>query len=196
MIECQLRDGTAVVVRPLGVADRDAVAEGYRRLSPESRYQRFWVRGGGVIGEAMLDRLLTVEAGKHAVWGVMDLARDFPGVGAASFWRSADDDEEAEFSCTVLDADQRKGVGTLLLAVLWLAALKVGVRRFVGYTMPENVSAIRWMRDTGAEGEWDGYKVTFRWELEDFEKLPATAAAVELAERLAEFSELVMGGDA
>jgi hypothetical protein len=125
----------------------------------------------------------------------MDLAREFPGVGAASFWRSADDDAEAEFSCTVLDADQRKGAGTLLLAVLWLAALKVGVRRFVGYTMPENVSAVRWMRDTGAEGEWDGFKVTFRWELEDFEKLPATAAAVELAERLAEFSDAVMGGD-
>ncbi|MCU0795853.1 MAG: GNAT family N-acetyltransferase [Akkermansiaceae bacterium] len=194
MIETRLRDGTKVVVRPLTAADRGALAEGYRRLSPESRYQRFWVRSGGVIGEAMLDRLLAVEPGKHAVWAVMDPARDFPGVGAASFWRS-EDEEEAEFSCTVLDADQRKGVGTLLLSLLWLEAMRLGIRKFVGYTMPENVSAIRWMRDTGAQGEWDGYKVIFRWDLDDLEQLPATPAAVELAERLAEFSERILTQD-
>lgn len=194
MIETRLRDGTKVVVRPLTAADRGALAEGYRRLSPESRYQRFWVRSGGVIGEAMLDRLLAVEPGKHAVWAVMDPAREFPGVGAASFWRS-EDEEEAEFSCTVLDADQRKGVGTLLLSLLWLEAMRLGIRKFVGYTMPENVSAIRWMRDTGAQGEWDGYKVIFRWDLDDLEQLPATPAAVELAERLAEFSERVLTQD-
>jgi GNAT superfamily N-acetyltransferase len=142
----------------------------------------------------MLDRLLAVEPGKHAVWAVMDPARDFPGVGAASFWRS-EDEEEAEFSCTVLDADQRKGVGTLLLSLLWLEAMRLGIRKFVGYTMPENVSAIRWMRDTGAQGEWDGYKVIFRWDLDDLEQLPATPAAVELAERLAEFSERILTQD-
>ena len=190
-----LADGTQVGIRPLGAADREALAEGYRRLSPESRYQRFWVRSGGVIGEAMLDRLLAVEPGVHEVWAVFDPLREFPGMGAASFWRSEDDPEEAEFSCTVLDADQRRGVGTLLLAVVWLAALKAGIRRFVGYTMPENRAAVRWMRDTGATAEWDGYKVVCRWDLEDLDQLPPVPPAVELAERLAEFSDDILGGE-
>lgn len=188
-MKTELSDGTPVIVQALGPQDRGALAEGYRRLSPESRYQRFWVWTGEMIGERMLDRLLAIEPEVHAVWAVLDPTREFPGLGAASFWRSAEAPGEAEFSCTVLDSDQRRGVGTLLLAVLWLAALRVGIRRFVGYTMPENTTAVRWMRDTGAEAEWDGYKVVFRWNLETLDKIPATNAGIALAERLGEMAE-------
>lgn len=191
-LELQLRDGKPVVARPLTPADRDMVAEGYRRLSPEARYQRFWVREGKVIGDAMLDRLLGGSP-EHAVWTVFDPERkDFPGMGAASFWRSETDPEEAEFSVTVLDADQGRGVATLLLALLWLVAYRQGIRRFVGYTMPENRKALGWMRDTGAEGEWDGYNAVFRWDLADLDKLPETPAGAELAGRLADLSKVML----
>lgn len=192
-LELVLRDGTPVVARPLTPADRDMVAEGYRRLSPEARYQRFWVREGKVIGDAMLDRLLTGSPPEHAVWTVFDPSREgFPGMGAASFWRSEPDPEEAEFSVTVLDADQGRGVATLLLAVLWLVAYRHGIARFVGYTMPENRKAAGWMRDTGAEGEWDGYNAVFRWDLGNLDKLPETRAGAELAGRLAELSKVML----
>jgi acetyltransferase len=187
-IETCLSDGHAVVLRPLGPADRAALAEGYRRLSPDSRYQRFWVRTGEVMGDRMLDRILTDDPSEHAVWAALDPGRDFPGIGAASFWRSKEDPDEAEFSCTVLDGDQRRGVGTLLLAALWLAAFRVGIRRFVGYTMPENTAAVRWMRATGAEAEWDGYKVIFSWSLGDLDSIPETSSGALLAQRLAELS--------
>ncbi|MGE9269460.1 MAG: GNAT family N-acetyltransferase, partial [Verrucomicrobiales bacterium] len=131
-ITTQLANGHRVELRPLSPSDRGALAEGYRRLSPESRYQRFWVRGGEVMGEGMLDRILEVDPWNHAVWALLDRTREFPGVGAASFWRSSREPEEAEFSCTVLDSDQGCGVGTLLLATVWCAAYRVGVRRFVG----------------------------------------------------------------
>lgn len=195
LIETKLGDGTPVVARPLGLADRGSLAEGYRRLSPESRYQRFWVRGGAVIGDKMLDRMLAGSVEDHGLWAVIDPTREFPGLGAASFWRSDEDGEEAEFSCTVLDEDQRRGVGTLLLAVLWLVAYKQGIRHFTGYTMPENTAAIRWMRDTGAEAEWDGYKVIFRWDLSTLDKIPASAAGVALAERLGELAEPIWEGE-
>ena len=192
-LELALRDGTPVVARALNPADREMVAEGYRRLSPEARYQRFWVREGKVIGDAMLDRLLSGSPPDHAVWTVYDPARkDFPGMGAASFWRSDTDPAEAEFSVTVLDEDQGRGVATLLLAVLWLVAYRHGILRFTGYTMPENRKASGWMRDTGAEGEWDGYNAVFRWDLADLDKLPETPAGVELAGRLAELSEVML----
>lgn len=188
-LELHLADGTAVVARPLSPADREYVAEGYRLLSPEARYQRFWVRDGQVIGDAMLDRLLTDQLPEHAIWTVFDPTREgFPGLGAASFWRSKTDPLDAEFSVTVMDADQGRGVATLLLAILWLVAYRCGIGSFTGYSMPENTAALHWMRDTGAAGEWDGYNLVFRWSLEDLDAIPETAAGADLAERLAELA--------
>lgn len=186
--QLNLRDGTPVSVRPLGPADREELAAGYQLLSTESRYQRFWTRTGEVIGEQMLDRLLNHDNGNHAIWAVMDSARDYPGLGAASYWRFPNDPTKAEFSCTVLDRDQGRGIGTLLLAILWLDAYSKGIEELVGYTMPENQQAIGWMLDTGGESEWDGYKAIFRWDLTDTSKLPLTLAAGDLAEWLAELA--------
>lgn len=187
-METTLRDGTPVTVRKLGPEHRENLAEGYWRLSPDSRYQRFWVRTGEAMGEKLLDRMLDIDPQRHEVWAVTDRSREFQGVGAASYWRSKDNPDTAEFSCTVLDEDQRNGVGTLLLAVTWLAAKRVGVKWMEGYTMPENKQAIHWLRDFGAETHWDGYKSIFRWSLDDLETIPPTKTGIELAERLAEFA--------
>ena len=188
-LELQLRDGSPVAARPLGPADRRQIAEGYRRLSPDSRYQRFWVHTGELIGDRMLNRLLNADQVEHAVWAVVDPTREYPGIGAASYWRSQDDPLEAEFSATVLDADQGRGVGTLLLAILWLVAYSNGIERFLSHVMPENRKAIRWLVDTGADGEWDGYKVTFTHDLTDPSRLPLTHAGGDLADRLASLSQ-------
>lgn len=192
-LELRLRDGTPVVARPLTPADRRYVADGYRMLSPEARYQRFWVSQGVIIGDAMLDRLLTGELPKHAIWTVFDPTREgFPGLGAASFWRSEKDPTDAEFSVTVMDGDQGRGVATLLLSILWLVAFRCGMETLTGYTMPENTRALRWMRDTGADGEWDGYNVVFRWKLGELDSIPATPAGADLASRLAELSPALL----
>lgn len=192
-LHLKLRDGTPVSARPLGPADRKQLAAGYPMLSEQSRYQRFWTRTGEVIGDRMLDRLLAVDEQNHMIWAVLDASRDYPGLGAASFWRFKDAPATAEFSCTVLDRDQGRGVGTLLLAILWLDAFSKGIEEFVGYTMPENKQAISWMMGTGAEGEWDGYKAIFRWDLTDASKLPLTLAAGDLAEWLAELTPAFLG---
>jgi acetyltransferase len=191
-LELRLRDGLPVVARPLRPEDRQAAAEAYRRLSPEARYHRFWTRGGSELGERMLDRLLEVDPGNHEVWTVYDPAREFMPMGAASWWRDREAPGEAEFSVTVLDSDQERGIGTLLLALMWLTALRNGIDRLVGHTLVENRRAVRWMRDTGAQGVWDGWKIVFRWELADLDRLPPTPAAADLAAWLAELAEPVM----
>lgn len=183
--ELELRDGTPVIVRPLVEKDRAAAAEAYRRLSPEARYQRFWTRTGEMIGNVMLDKLVRQDAEKHMTWAVLEPAREFPPMGGASWWRSAEKPDEAEISAMVLDDDQGRGIGTLLLAVMWLTAFRAGVKRLVGYTMTENRRAANWMRDCGGQGEWDGYKLAFRWDLDDLENLPEAPAAVDLASWLA-----------
>ncbi len=191
-LELALRDGTPVIVRTLTMADREQTAEAYRRLSPESRYQRFWSPGGQELGAAMLTRLLDADQTNHAVWAVLDRALEAPGLGAASYWRSASDAAEAELSVTVADEHQRRGVGTLLLAVLWLWARRNGIRSLVAFTMPRNHRASRWMLDTGAHGHWDGHQAVFRWQLDDLDVLPPTPAGIDLAERLAELSAALL----
>jgi GNAT superfamily N-acetyltransferase len=192
LLETRLYDGTPVVVRPLLPSDRSGVAEAYRRLSPDSLYHRFWTRNGDVIGPSMLDRLLAVDSVNHSIWGLFDPARPFPLAAGASWWRSAEEPDAAEFAATVLDDDQARGIGTLLLAVLWLSAMRAGVQTFVAYVLPENRAAVRWMRDAGGTAEWDGYKVICRWDLHDLERLPVSRTAADLAARLAEFSSAVL----
>ena len=190
--ELALRDGTPVIVRPLIEEDRPAVAEAYRRLSPEGRYQRFWTPIGELIGDVMLDRLIEQNPQKHVTWVVLDPAREFPGVGGASWWRDPANPAEAEISAMVLDADQRRGIGTLLLAVMWLTAIRAGIHQLVGYTLQDNRRAATWMRDCGASGTWDGYKLVFRWNLEDPVCLPDTPAGLDLAAWLEQLSPLIL----
>lgn len=187
-LELNLRDGTPVIVRPLIEEDRPLVAEAYRRLSPEARYQRFWTRTGEMLGDAMLDRLVEQDPMKHVTWTVLDPAREFPGVGGASWWRNVEQPKQAEMSAMVLDADQSRGIGTLLLATMWLTAFRAGVEELVAYTLLDNRRAANWMRDCGGSGKWDGYKLIFRWQLDDFDSLPETHAAADLAEWLADLA--------
>lgn len=191
-LELLLRNGTPVIVRPLIEDDRALVAEAYRRLTPEARYQRFWSRTGEMLGNEMLDRLLHQDRTRHMTWALLDPARKFPGVGGASWWRNLNQPAEAEISIMVLDEDQRRGIGTLLLAIMWITAFRAGVEEMVAYTLAENQRAAKWIRECGGTGEWDGYKLAFRWNLNNLDALPETPAATDLATWLAELSPLLM----
>ncbi len=190
-LEVMLRDGTPVIVRPLVEEDRAVVAESYRRLSPEARYHRFWTRTGEMLGDALLDRLVH-QGPNHMTWAVLDPARELPGLGAASWWRDVNDESHAEVSASVLDRDQGRGVGTLLFAVLWLTAMRAGISRMTGYTLVENRRAARWLINCGGDGEWDGYKLAFHWDLNNLDCLPETHTAADLASWLADLSPMLL----
>jgi RimJ/RimL family protein N-acetyltransferase len=191
-LELVLRDGTPIILRPLIEEDRKLVAEAYRRLSPEARYHRFWTHTGEMIGKEMLDRLVEQNPDNHMTWTILNPALEFPGLGGASWWRNPRDPAEAEVSIMVMNDHQRRGIGTLLLAAMWVSAFRAGVERIVAYTLLENRQAARWMRDCGGAGEWDGYKLIFRWDLDDFDALPENPAAADLASWLAELSDRLL----
>ena len=192
-LEIELRDGTPIIARPLIPEDRPALEEAYRRLSPAARYNRFWTHTGEVVGEKMLSRILAQDPATHVTWTVLDLSREFSSLGGASWWRDVDHPAEAEISLIVLDAEQGRGIGTLLLALMWLTAFRAGVEVMVGHVLAENRQAAGWMRDCGGTGEWDGYKLTYRWNLNDLEALPETRAAAELADWLARLAPEILG---
>jgi len=184
-----LDDGTQVVARALVPEDRAALADAYRRLLPASRYNRFWTHGGDVLEDRMLDRVLRQDLASHISWAALDPAREFPPMGAASWWRDGVSSTEAEFSAVVLDGDQGRGVGTLLLAILWCLARRAGIESLVGYSLTENRQAADWMRDTGAAGHWDGHKLIFRWDIRNVAFDLDTQAARDLALRIKEFQD-------
>jgi acetyltransferase len=192
-LELELRDGTPVIARPLIPEDRAALAEAYRRLSPEARYNRFWTHTGEVVGEKMLDRVLNQDPETHVTWTVLDPSREFSPLGGASWWRDRNHPAEAEISFIVLDDDQGRGIGTLLLAIMWLTAFRAGAESIVGYVLPENRQAAGWMRACGAAGEWDGYKLIYRWDLSNLDVLPETRVAAELADWLARLAPKILG---
>ncbi|NNC90318.1 MAG: GNAT family N-acetyltransferase [Akkermansiaceae bacterium] len=190
-VEFRIDDGTVLRARPVTSADRERLAEGYRRLSEEARYHRFWTTAGE-LGSGMLARLTNADQKDHAVWGASDPAHpELPGVGAASYWRSKLDAEEAEFAVTVADDFRGRGLGTALLALMWRVGQRHGLTRMIANVMPENRRAIDWLRRCGAAAEWDGYKVILRWDLVEPGELPESRRSRILAGHLREFSGLL-----
>ncbi len=172
-----LADGQPVMLRPVVAADRELVARAFDRLSPRSRYFRFWTHYRR-LGDSMLTRLVEADQWDHVVWAAMDPARPVePGFGGASYWRSKEDPALAEMSFTVADEAQRRGVGTLLLAVLWLLAERRGIDRFIGYTLLENHGARRWFTGLGAQVRAVGPQTVVRLALDRSRLAPGRSSA-------------------
>jgi GNAT superfamily N-acetyltransferase len=136
--EVTLRDGTSVRLRPIVPEDKAILVEGFRRLSPESRFRRFMAP----IEELTADQLrfLTeIDYADHFAWVALDLdAAGHPGMGVSRYVRIPEEPEVAEAAVTVVDDYQGRGLGTLLLEALGAVALENGITRFRGYALEDN----------------------------------------------------------
>lgn len=181
----QLTNGQAVLVRLFTPADRGAVLEAFRRLSPDSRYHRFW-DAQKAPPDSVLNRFLNPRPGLHETWAAQrPEAPDEPGYGGGSFWRSEEEPWRAELSLTVADEAQHTGVGTVLLAVLWHRARHAGIEELCGYILPDNYAMLDWMRALGAKLRLESGQYFFHLPLKE-EGLKDSKTAVRLRERLAE----------
>ena len=124
------------MVRPIEPGDRDALAAAMRRLSPESRYRRFFTPRDE-LGEAELRYLTEVDHHDHEALVALE-GELGEGVGVARYIRLEDDPETAEIAVAVADDWQGKGVGGLLLHRLSDAARDNGIGRFSAMIMDEN----------------------------------------------------------
>ena len=140
-----LRDGTRVEIRAIRPEDRSGLAEGFERLSPESRYRRFFT-GASKLGERELDYLVNVDHHDHeALLAIDPASRD--GVGVARYVRTGP--ETAEPAVVVADDWQGRGVGSALLRRLVQRARSEGIRRFEAPVLAGNVEAIRALEHLG-----------------------------------------------
>src|SRR5262245_31036074 len=113
----ELSDGSVVTLRHIRKEDAEELRRAFERLSPTSRYRRFF---GGLhtLTDDMLRYLTDVDGTNHVAIVATHESPDLKtenGVGVARFVRLADEPEVAEAAVTVSDDMQRKGLGRKLL---------------------------------------------------------------------------------
>jgi GNAT superfamily N-acetyltransferase len=140
--EVRLRDGSVIHLREVRPSDKGAIAEGFERLSPESRYRRFFTAMSR-LSDADLKYLTEVDHHDHEA--VLAFDSNGEPVGVARYVR-VDDDGEAEVAVAVVDDWQGRGAGTALLERLVERARENGIQRFVASVLQENAEAIELFR--------------------------------------------------
>ena len=133
------RDGAELVIRPIQPDDKRLIAEGFERLSPESRYRRFF-RPLDRLTERDLAYLTEIDHTDHEALAAID-PESGELVGVARYVRGAEP-QLAEVSVVVGDPWQRRGVATALLERLVERARDAQITHFVALVLDENVEAI------------------------------------------------------
>jgi GNAT superfamily N-acetyltransferase len=149
-----LLDGTPALFRPVMPEDKARLQEGLEMLSPQARYLRFFSPVNHLSDEEL--RFFTeVDQINHVAWGAINPDDpDFPGLGVARFVRILEAPEIAEAAVTVIDRYQRKGLGTILVCLLYLLARDLGVQTIRGTILPENRFLIDWLHSLGGTTEY------------------------------------------
>jgi GNAT superfamily N-acetyltransferase len=137
----RLSDGSTILVRPIEPGDQHQLEMGFRHLGAVSRYERF--RGPiDHLTPQQLAYFTQVDHETHEAFVAAD-ARTGEGVGVARYVRDGDDPRQAEFACTVSDAWQERGVGTILAERLAGRARAAGIERFRAQLLVGNKRARR-----------------------------------------------------
>ena len=144
-----LRDGSAVLIRPVRRADAPLLADGFARLSARSRRLRF-LSPKEELSSAELGYFTDVDHHDHEALGALDHA-DGRGVGIARYVRDAGDPQAAEIAVTVIDDWQGRGLGTELVAQLSERARSEGIRRFTALVAADNPAMARLLRNVRAD---------------------------------------------
>ena len=148
-VEVTLRDGARLQVRPILPSDRGKLADTQPGFSRESHYKRFF--SAPPLSDKVVQYLVDVDYGDHFAW--VALAADDPeepGVASARYIRERVAHDTAEVAFSVVDAYQGRGLGTLLLGALGLAAAENGIRQFRARVLAENEPMRAILRSAGA----------------------------------------------
>jgi GNAT superfamily N-acetyltransferase len=155
-ITTQLNDGTPVCIRRVRKDDEQRLKDGIARLSPQSRYLRFF-SGMREAPPQVIKALVSVDGHDHIAWGALrsDLP-ETPALGVVHAFREADNAAVAEFSVAVVDEYHGRGLARLLCAVLLLDCQREGLEHLSVNILPENRPALTLARSLGAEGTGQG----------------------------------------
>jgi RimJ/RimL family protein N-acetyltransferase len=139
-----LADGGCVHVRPIRESDAPALVALHGRLSDESVYLRYFSPHARLSAKEVAHATQLDHRDREAY---VALDRDTL-IGIGSYERGAGDDS-AEIAFEVDDAQQGRGIGTLLFETLAAVARERGIRRFVATVLPQNRRMLQLFREVG-----------------------------------------------
>ena len=142
--EATLRNGSRVRIARITPRDAPLIADGFKRLSAETRRLRF-LASKPALSNSELKYLTEVDGHRHEALGAVDQVTG-QGIGVARFVRDPDDPTRAEVAVTVADEWQHLGLGTLLLDRLADRARDEGITSFTALVAGDN-AAIRPLLD-------------------------------------------------
>lgn len=136
--DVELEDGTVAHLRLIRPEDKRLMLEAWERLSPESRYRRFFAAKASLTVDELrylteLDNVNHLAIGASCRHAGQEVA-----LGVARFIRLASPPAAAEAAITVVDDAQRRGLGRVLLTRLIAAARERGIECFVCDVLAEN----------------------------------------------------------
>jgi RimJ/RimL family protein N-acetyltransferase len=140
-----LLDGTPGVVRPIEPTDRNALAEGFDALSPESRVRRFFFNKKK-LSEDELAKLTNPDGLNHIAYGLAvrlgDGRAEIP-IAVARCFRDGQENDLAEIAVVTRDEWQSNGAGIELMRSLSDHAMRVGIRRWFAAMFANNTAMVR-----------------------------------------------------
>jgi CRP-like cAMP-binding protein len=148
-VEVALRDGARLRIRPILPTDRGKLADTQPGFSRESHYKRFF--SAPPLSDKVVQYLVDVDYGDHFAW--VALAADDPGesgVASARYIRERAAHETAEVAFSVIDDYQGRGLGTILLGALGVAAAENGIHDFRARVLADNEPMRAILRRAGA----------------------------------------------
>jgi acetyltransferase len=145
-----LADGTRVALRVVRPSDSALLAEGFERLSAESRYRRF-LGVKKILSPAELHYFSDCDGINHfGIGAVVERADGSEeGAGVARFVRFPGNRLAAEAALTVVDARQHNGLGSLLTRRLFSAAAELGIRELHFHVLSTNQPMLSLLRKLG-----------------------------------------------
>ena len=191
-----LPDGSTVLLRPVNPDDKERLREGLRQLSPRSRYMRFF-SSVDHFTDQQLEYLTNPDQVNHVAWGAVDPEDPVHhGLGIARFVR-LEEEPAAEMAIAIADDYQHRGLGKILMGVLYLHARERKIRSLTGILLPENRAVFRALKELGATLERQGKIFLLSLPVYgDLAHLPGTPSGDRFRRLLSDLNErLALGAD-
>lgn len=175
-----LRDGGTGHLRPMTAADADAVQAFHMAQSQNSIYLRFFTYKSKLTAKEL--RRFTELDYRNRVAFVITRGGEIIGIGR---YDRLDDPSEAEVAFNVSDANQGRGLGSILLEHLAAAARENGIGKFSAEVLPENRKMIQVFSEAGYEvhRHFDDGVISLHFDIDPTEK---SRAVMESREHRAE----------
>ena len=133
-----LRDGSAIVVRPLAIGDVAAIASWFEGLGPETRHARF-LGSVALLDERTRSQLAQVDHRDHEA--LTAVTPDGAVVGIARYIR-LQQSSTAEVAVAVADHWRGRGIATLLLQEIAGRARAAGIDCLTALCLASNTAVL------------------------------------------------------